>query len=160
MSAPGARPPAGPPALHVTAPQVGFVGTVSGMTGAQLRSLQIVLMEYGPVEVHLAGRRGADEQVDEIADRLRLWRMVHPSSTPGEAPACTGDVLYPAKPEDERFSDIVDAVGVLVAAPHNAHPVPGCRTWQTVQRARDVGRPVVLVRPDGSTSRLEGRARG
>jgi len=127
------------------------------MTGAQLRSIQIALMEYGPVEVHLAGRRGADEQVFEIADRLRLWRMVHPGITPhpGDCPACHGDIRFPAKSEDQRFSDIAVASGVLLAAPSDAHPAPGCRTWWTVHHARELGRPVVLVLPDGSMTRWE-----
>ncbi len=153
--------PAGarPPALHVTAAEVGFVGTPAGMTGAQLRSVQIMLMEYGPVELHLAGRRGADVQVAEIADRLRLWRMVHPGIGPGGKPVCPGDVEFPAKPEAERFSGIVDAVGVLLAAPRAVSFTPGCWTWWSVARAHEVGRPVVLVRPDGSTSRQDGRTR-
>ncbi len=158
MSATGGRAGAGQPALHVTAPEVGFVGSTSGMTGAQLRSVQILLMEYGPVELHLAGRHGADEQVCEIADRLRLWRMVHPG-TAGEPPSCTADVLFPATSDDERFSGIVDAVGVLIAAPCDAHRARECRTWWTVERARAAGRPVVLVRADGSTVRWEGRSR-
>lgn len=160
MSAAGERPSGGNPSLHVTAPEVGFVGTTAGMTGAQLRSVQIVLMEYGPVEVHLAGRPGADEEVSEIADRLRLWRMVHPGIVPGQGLACVGDVQYRAKPDDERFSDIVGAVGMLVAAPRDAHPTEGCRTWWTTARAREAGIPVVLVRPDGSTWRWERRRRG
>jgi len=159
MSAAGERPSGGSPSLHVTASEVGFVGTTAGMTGAQLRSLQIVLMEYGPVEVHLAGRPGADEEVSEMADRLRSWRMVHPGIAPGQRLACAGDVQYPAKPDDERFSDIVGAAGVLLAAPRDMHPTEGCRTWWTMARAREAGIPVVLVRPDGSTWRLERRRR-
>jgi len=160
MSTAAPRRPAAGHTLHVTAPEVGFVGTPAGMTGAQLRSVQIALMEYGPVEVHLAGRGGADEQVFEIADRLRLWRMVHPGPAPTGRPVCPGDVEFPPKPEDERFSDIAEAAGVLLAAPRGAHSAPGCRTWSTVHRARELGLPVVLVLPDGSTTRWEGRRSG
>lgn len=140
--------------MLVTASEVGFVGTTAGMTGAQLRSVQIVLMEYGPVELHLAGRPGADEQAAKIGDRLRLWLVVHPGIS-RERWVRTGDIEFPAKAEDERFSAIVDMAGMLLAAPRDARATPGCRTWCTVARAREVGKPVVLVRPDGAAIRFE-----
>ena len=159
MSVAGGRSSDGRLPLHVTASEVGFVGTTAGMTGGQLRRVQIVLMEYGPVELHLAGRPGADEQVVEIADRLRLWRMLHPSDTPGVGPPSQGDVEFPAKKEAQRFRDIVDAAGVLVAAPATGEPTLGSWTWWTVSYAQAAGRPVVLVRPDGTAVRREGRRR-
>ncbi len=144
--------------LPPTATHVGFVGSKKPMTPAQTSRVYTLLVGFGAVEVHMGGRVGADEQMHELADRARLWRMVHPASTSPTAPACTGDVVFPAKPDSDRYHDIVDAAGVLIAAPESAGE-RGCRTWVTIAHALGAGCPVVIVYPSGRAVRF-GRPAG
>lgn len=146
-------------ALPIAATHVGFVGATAGMTSPQLFRVYALLLDCGAVELHHGGRVGADEQVHDLADHLGLWRMVHPATTLHRQGAYTGDMVFSAKADTERYHDIVNAVGVLIAAPRSVEERSGGRTWSTVVYAIKVGRPVVIVGPNGHTVRVNRRRR-
>lgn len=53
----------------------------------------------------------------------------------------------------QRNKVIVDRCGVLVAAPGEAQEQLRSGTWSTIRYARRVGRPVIMVLPDGTVVR-------
>ena len=65
----------------------------------------------------------------------RLLRSAHPS------------------PNLVRKRDIVDKTELLVTAPADAVEHLQSRTWPTVHYARRLGRPISIIRPDGSVIR-------
>ena len=143
--------------LPTTATQVGFAGTSAGLTAQQLFGVHFFLRRSGAVELHHGGRAGADEQVHEIADDLRLWRVVHPASTDPDPVRCIGDIVHPPRPDFDRYKDIVHAVGLMIAAPRSVTVRVGGHTWSTVAYAVQAGRPLLIVGPTGRTIRVDRR---
>jgi nucleoside 2-deoxyribosyltransferase len=82
-------------------------------------------------------------------------------------PLCRIESFPPLNPEKRAFKEadithrreeyltrnkkIVDKCHVLIAAPGEMHEVIRSGTWSTVRYARKLGKPVVLIYPDGST---------
>jgi predicted Rossmann fold nucleotide-binding protein DprA/Smf involved in DNA uptake len=93
---------------------------------------------------------------DEMAHFIALGRVpvhVRPCDIRDQQGFCPGAAMvYPERPPLLRNVDIVDACAVLVACPSGAeHRKSG--TWATVRYARQVGREVVIVWPDGTVAR-------
>jgi hypothetical protein len=85
---------------------------------------------------------------------MRLHRRPAPSDKPGEAGVARCATLKRAKkPYLVRNKDIVIETASLIAAP--ADPVEQLRsgTWSTVRFARQRGKPVFLILPDGTVKR-------
>ena len=131
---------------------VGFTGTREGLTSAQREALVKVLYRLysDGSEFHHGDCVGADEEAHEIAREIGYEIHIHPPSISRLRAFCKGDVVYSPKPYLERNHDIVDASDILVACPAQSYEVLRSGTWATVRYARRVGKPIVIIYPNGS----------
>lgn len=138
--------------------KLGVTATRGGLTQPQLLSVRYLLWRPGADEVgelHHGDCVGGDASVHELA-KLYGWRVViHPPTDPKHRAWCEGDELWPEKEYLVRNHDIVVVTQALVALPGQAHEVLRSGTWATVRYARKMGRPVILVPPNGRIERQE-----
>jgi hypothetical protein len=136
---------------------VGFTGTRHGMTEAQRAALDEILVRrcgaFG--QLRYGDAIGADAEAHVIARNNGIRVVIHPPDVDTDRAFCQDGYVLPAKPDQERNRDIVDASAVLVACPRSAEEEPRSGTWSTVRYARKQGKPVHLVLPDG-TVKVEG----
>ena len=132
----------------------GFTGTAKGMTAEQKRSLRLLFAKLPMLnELHHGDCVGADAEAHALG-RERYFRIiVHPPDNPKARAFCLpedGGAVLPVRPYLDRDRDIVAACDVLYAAPGQYEEVKRDGTWYTVRRAREAGKKIVLVFPDGS----------
>lgn len=135
---------------------VGFTGTREGMTKPQQHRVAGILCWIGVTHFMHGDCVGADEQSHDLARMVGARIRVHPPIESGLRAHCRADVTAPARPYLDRNRDIVDNCRVLIAAPAGPETLRS-GTWATVRYARRIGKPVIVVMPDGST---EGDASG
>lgn len=134
----------------IAAARVGFVGVRGGLAYPQFRALCRLLIDRDiPGAVTGVGTivRGTDGWGDRDFDRIARWMTPTPELVIQDA-APTPDGLEPTHAARNRA--IVDGCDLLVACPPVPVEEPRSRTWQAVRHARRIGRPVVLVYPDGT----------
>jgi hypothetical protein len=134
----------------VTVRRVGFVGVRGGLTYAQFRALSRVLIDRdlpGAVTGVVDVVRGDDGWGDADFDRIARWMTPTPNLVVVGAPDPSG----PPAAAAVRNRAVVDACDLVVACPPGAVEEPRSRTWAAVRYARRVGRPVVLIYPNGTT---------
>lgn len=140
---------------------VGFTGTRRGLTARQREALPGVLFalwaKHLPVLRH-GDCVGADEEAHRIAKGPKAlslyrdvgaWVVVYPPLKEVYRAFCDGDTVMPAADYLVRDDHIARACKVLVACPKNRFEETQSGTWFTVRRARQYGKPVVVVWPDG-----------
>jgi hypothetical protein len=135
--------------------RVGFTGTRPPFTNIQFHALEhLILTIRGEVtEVHHGDCVGADEAFHDLCCGLLIGIpiIIHPPVNPKWVANCTG---YAARrdPQDyfDRDMDIVDETDLLIACPRTYTPVPHSGTWLTAGYARDTGKPIWFVYPDGT----------
>lgn len=139
---------------------VGFTGTRTGCTPAQLESLARVLAEWltePDAAFHHGCCVGADAQAVKLVRRLaNMTRVVgHPGDWPAfqdrDAIASSNDMRR-CLPNLERNRNIVDACDPLIACPAGPEEVRS-GTWSTVRYARKRGKRVIIVWPDGEVTK-------
>lgn len=128
---------------------VGFTGTRLGMTGPQIAQVDD-LTQFGFSTVHHGDCLGADYDMDCIAKANGQFRIVHPPSNPRLRAWCDGDVILPEKPYHDRNRDIVDAVEIVLACPHEPERQVRGGTWYTIDYAESQKKHVIVVWPDGT----------
>lgn len=114
--------------------QIGFTGTQHGMGPTQLRALATLLDGVTGATVHHGDCVGAD------APPIIEDKRAH----------CACDVLLIPAPYLVRNRAIVDATEVLVATPKGIYEQQRSGTWSTVRYARELGRPLLIVYPNGA----------
>lgn len=129
---------------------IGFTGTQKGMTDAQQTMLEKVLAQFG--RMHHGDCIGADEQAHFIAKRLGLRIHIHPPEKNNKRAFCEGDEIYKCKPYLVRNHAIVSATSCLIATPKSFEEELRSGTWATVRYARQRGRPLGIIWPDGTLS--------
>ena len=132
---------------------IGFTGTRSGMTEVQLDTVRSVLwqLRYHPSQpkLHHGDCVGADEQADALAEELDIYRVAHPGPQPKTRAYCEASEIREPRPFLTRNRDIVEETEVLLAAPGTDHEVRRSGTWATVRYARQAGRLIWIIYPDG-----------
>jgi len=93
--------------------------------------------------------RGGDEDGHHIARDLGYWIVGHPPSNPALRAWLECDELRPEKPYLVRNKDIVDETIALIAVPSEPEERRRGGTWSTFRYARKIGRPTVLILPNG-----------
>ncbi len=136
--------------------KIGFTGSRQGLTTAQRDTLTKVLHELAPSEAHHGDCLGADAEFDELCRPLGIAIHIHPPDDPRQrawrnsiAP-CT---VHSVRPFLTRNKAIVVACDLLLAAPAGFKEVRQSGTWATIRHARNVGRPLIIVFPDGTIGR-------
>lgn len=134
-----------------TVMRIGFTGTREGMTAAQRDSLNDLLEQHQPAEVHHGECQGADAQFHEQAFCGTAANIIiHPPTDDRYRAYCVGSRItkMPPKPYLERNHDIVNACDLLIACPKGPEEQRS-GTWATIRFARKVGRPVTIIWPNG-----------
>lgn len=135
--------------------KIGFTGTREELTEPQLAALGAVFTaeQTGEVtEVHHGDCVGADAAFHDLATRSGARTVGHPCDIKGLRANCVCDEVLPVKKPLDRNRDIVDAVEVLIACPEGPERQRS-GTWSTIRFALRVGKPVVIVWPDGRVER-------
>lgn len=130
----------------------GFTGTRRGMTEAQRETVRKLTATEFQIVRH-GDCVGADAEMHSIARSNGQWIVGHPPVDKRLRAFCVVDELWQPKPYFERNRDIVDHSGWLVATSAETAEQPKGGTWWTVRYARQVGRPVSIVWPDGTVSK-------
>lgn len=131
--------------------RIGFTGTQRGMTVAQQTVVRRLSRSLVVDEAHHGDCVGADADFDAIMRERGVPRHVHPPDDPKKR-AFVRDfaVRYPTKPYLERNRAIVDDTDALIAAPKGATEEQRSGTWATIRYARNAGKAVTIVWPNGS----------
>ncbi len=142
---------------------VGFTGTRTGMTAAQRRAVEALLMKIDAefqeiITVHHGCCIGADEEFGDMCRESGMTIVGHPPlieafESSRAVAAC--DELIPEAPYHVRNQAIVDESGVMIATPRESQPQPAGGTWMTIRMALRALRAGKLVRlhvigPDGA----------
>ena len=132
---------------------VAFTGTRKGVTAAQLAGLEELLLALD-TDLMLHGNAvGADEAASHVARGLGLGLHAFPSVLKqGRGVADTWEQPAPPLERNRRMVDHADAV---VAVPAGRVEEQRSGTWATVRYARQRGKPVYIIYPDGEISRPE-----
>jgi hypothetical protein len=141
--------------------RVGFTGTRQGMTPQQLRVVESLLIEIAGEFFHHGDCIGADFQAASLAHAHGYKIVCHPPLD-NKLRAYSKNSSFMLKPKSHfaRNRDIVDDTEHMIATPPYADPItPATKggTAYTVNYARKRGKPVVIVRPDGSVEREPGK---
>lgn len=127
-----------------SAPQYGFTGRGDDLSAEQARCLRWLISEADAQTLHLGDAPGSDQQAAEIAGPLGATVVIHPDRSD------SGD----------RNRDIVDACDALWAAPPTDFEIEDSGTWSTIRYAREAGRRLTIIWPDGSTAYEDARQAG
>jgi hypothetical protein len=136
--------------------RIGFTGTRYGMTPAQKERFLDVMQQrkaFGGVEeFHHGSCQGADAEAHEIVRGFLpdVKIVVHPSKKKEHEVPCVGDVMMPELGHLSRNQKIVKHTDELIATPLDAEEQPYGGTWFTIRFAREKGKTVTIIRPDGS----------
>ena len=135
--------------------KVGFTGPRLGMTDLQYAKLTHELHRLGATQLHHGDCRGSDEQADQIAADLGIYRVAHPPTSTGLRAFCASEEIREPAPFIVRDHTIVLETEILIGTPDR----PEYRrsgTWTTLRYARRIQRPIIAITPAGIA--LEGDA--
>lgn len=134
---------------------VGFTGTQDGLTFEQETTLHDLLAEgHGHGYFHHGDCIGSDAEADALAKETGYTRVIHPPLKESKRAFCGMDddddaIVYEPKDYLVRNHDIVDACDILIATPNSDQETLRSGTWATVRYARKVGKPYIIIFPDG-----------
>lgn len=131
--------------------KIGFTGTQKGMTDAQKKRVETYLKNNPKVkEFHHGDCVGADAEASNMAELIGLHIVCHP-------PLITDKRAFmPAHETREpldylaRNKAIVHESEMMLATPKEHNEVMRSGTWATIRYARSIGRPLIVIFPDGS----------
>jgi hypothetical protein len=136
--------------------KIGFTGTRYGLTSQQRNELNRILRSKGTEQFHHGDCRGADWEAHHLARRLLIPVVLHPPVENTARAHCRGwDISRVPLPYLERNRAIVDETDELIACPrtYTEEAEPRSGTWYTVRYAARIGRPVLIILPDGLHAR-------
>jgi len=128
---------------------VGFSGTRKGMTQLQRDTLLVVLRRLRLTAGRHGDCVGADKQCHAIMRELGAKMYGHPGPDGPLRAHCDFDEC--AEPRDylRRDHDIVNLSECLIAAPGQREEQQRSGTWTTVRYAKQAGRLLIMLWPDG-----------
>lgn len=142
--------------------RVGFTGTREQITYHQKVELHNRISLFKPGwELHHGCCVGADTEAHLLTRINHLGEVVihgHPPLQDIHLSKVVGgcDVLYPAAHYLDRNKTIVASTDCLIAVPLTDTNSVRSGTWSTVRYARALGRPILIIYPDGHVE-TEGR---
>lgn len=145
---------------------IGFTGSRGGMSQDQLNVLRERLTPPNTTwnmfrSFHHGDCVGADEQAHEMMMGLRgrygtfqqPLIVTHPPMQVRFRAFCSADRIMKPRPYLDRDRDIVLAIDLLIAAPATTQETVRSGTWYTIRRARELGKQIVILTPDGGVLR-------
>lgn len=133
---------------------VGFTGTQEGMTAAQQRTfmglLKAIARRHDECWLHHGDCIGADSDAHEIARDLGWKVELHPPDKSHKRAFKFAHVERETYPYLVRNQHIVEATTLLIATPAQEQEMLRSGTWSTVRRAWKLGRPIIIILPDGT----------
>lgn len=131
--------------------RVGFTGTQEGMTEEQIAVLLLMIKSMTPFEFHHGDCVGSDAEAHVIVHALGIPICIHPPMDTKKRAFCDGarEIRAPL-PYLERNKEIVVFSDVLIATPKSKQEHLRSGTWSTVRYARQRGKTVWIINPDGS----------
>lgn len=139
---------------------VGFTGTRTGMTLQQtdviLRQLIFWLCRPGDHEWHDGDCKGADDEAHNAVEGFKkqgynVKLIGHPCSIEPLQVGNEFDERREVKQPLNRNKDIVNESDVMLAAPKETlERFIGSGTWATIRYATKMGRPTLIVFPNGT----------
>lgn len=135
--------------------RAGFTGTRKGMNFKQQGQLRIELMRLAPSLLAHGACRGADDQADELAAEMDIYRVAYPSTASTRVHdnylrARTGSqitIILPPSLPLVRDKMIVDIAEIMIAAPKTMTEIVRSGTWTTVRYARRMKKEVIILWP-------------
>lgn len=131
--------------------KVGFTGTREGMTDEQWWKFVLMLV-FPPREFHHGDCVGSDFQAAKLAHMFGVWTVSHPPVIRRLRAFHASDEERLPKTYVARDHDIVDETDCLIATPRVAHEEMHSGTWLTVRYARERGKRVYLILPNGEVT--------
>lgn len=129
---------------------VGITATREGLTAQQAERLAGLLVGWDVERLDHGDCVGGDAAADAVAAALGIPRHAHPPDNPGLRAFCQTETAAAPRPYKERNAEIVRLCAVLVALPRTAQEEHYGGTWSTIRFARSVGRPLLIVAPNGT----------
>jgi len=130
--------------------KLGYTGTQSGTTDAQMEAMQSLMRILDPKQVHHGDCRGGDEIFHFLAKRQGRRIMLHPPEDDKKRAFCVADAEEEPLPYLERNHVIVDKTDGLIATPKGFVHEVRSGTWFTVRRGWEKANyPVYIIYPDG-----------
>lgn len=140
----------------------GFTGTSHGMTSEQLEAFRELVLgvAFRNMIFQHGGCVGADEAAHDVVVELPGVRtVVRPGVTKTGMRYKRGmfnnaHFVHEEKPFLDRNRDIVDTSDILIVCPRTMSEELRSGTWATVRYAQKVGKPIIIVWPDGSVQQI------
>jgi hypothetical protein len=132
---------------------VGFTGTRDGLTFEQLEALEEALWALRATELHHGDCIGADAECDDLARKLGIPIIIHPSTFPAQRAWRSKTLPCKVLPEKlplVRNREIVRSVDFLLAASATEHDVRRSGTWATIRYALKHNVSTFIIFPDGN----------
>ena len=129
---------------------VGFTGTRNGLSKEQRIALEGKFQSRKIDALHHGCCVGADEEANGIARECGIKTIGHPPLNTRLMSMCRVDELRPPLDYLDRNQEIVKECDILIACPGTMKPIQRSGTWFTIRHAEQVGRPTIVIFPDGS----------
>jgi hypothetical protein len=135
---------------------IGFTGTQRGMSLEQKFVFERIIRGYmwdpdnGPYRLYHGDCIGADFDAHTIASDWHMDIYIHPPEIDTKRAFCESLNIYPPAPYLLRNKRIVEMTDLLIATPGEPDEQLRSGTWSTVRYARDLGRTIHIIRPDGT----------
>ncbi len=136
----------------------GLTATRHGMSREQ-RDALCNFLSGGTGNFHHGVCVGGDEDGHNIARDLGYWIIGHPPSDPKLRAQVQCDEWRTERPYLIRNRDIVDETIALIAAPSEPEEQPRGGTWSTYRYAKRIGRPTILILPNGQIIQKDGETK-
>jgi hypothetical protein len=132
--------------------ELGFTGTREALTEAQGASLCKALWYYKQwaTIMHNGDCVGADEYAGKYWQLCggQLW--LHPPTVRQHRANLPGELISKALPHKQRNMAIVLASDIIIACPKEAAEVARSGTWATIRYAREAGKRLFIIYPNGT----------
>ena len=139
----------------------GFTGTRTGMSGPQATELLVELTSpftyVAPEEIayleiayfHHGDCVGSDYLAACMADKVGWITVAHPPLNDKYRAHHASNIILDKDTYLGRDEAIVRAAEKMIATPRNYYPVARSGTWATIRYAQKIGKPVLIIFPDG-----------
>lgn len=141
--------------------KIGFTGTQEGTTKEQRATLAMLLTKLGLAQSYGHGDcTGADAEFHQTLRDLfgaKAHIVGHIPDNDSRRAFCDFDEYRAARPYLKRNENIARENDIVIACPKEATEQQRSGTWTTVRRARDAGKALHIILPDGKIKKEAAR---